>query len=133
MTLVSWGAMINETMKAAEELAAKGIQCEVVDVASISPLDHKTIVESVKKTGHCVIVHEAARSCGVGSEIAAHLSEYAFPYLKAPVSRITGYDTIMPYFKNEDYYLPKVEQIVELVMQTCGDNNTKVKREVHNG
>jgi pyruvate dehydrogenase E1 component beta subunit len=122
MTLVSWGAMINETMKAAELLAAHGVQCEVIDVASISPLDHNTIIRSVKKTGRCLIIHEAARSCGVGAEIAANVSEYAFPYLKVPVSRLTGYDTIMPYFKNEDLYMPKVDEITSMVLQICAEN-----------
>jgi len=118
MTLVSWGAMITETMKAAKVLAQQDIQCEVIDVASLSPIDHDTILTSVKKTGRCCIIHEAARTCGVGAEIAATVSEYAFPYLKAPISRITGYDTIMPYFKNEHFYFPKVEQIVSLVAES---------------
>jgi len=130
MTLVSWGAMIVETMKAAEELEAKGIYCEVVDVASISPLDHQTIVNSVKKTGRCMVIHEAARSCGVGAEIAATVSEQAFPFLKAPVSRITGYDTIMPYFKNEDHYLPCVEKIVDIALETCGSGQLNGQQEV---
>jgi len=120
MTLVSWGAMISETMQAAEELTQKGIQCEVIDVASVSPIDMDTILKSVKKTGRCCIVHEAARSCGVGAEIAAGLSEFAFPFLKAPISRVTGYDTVMPYFKNENNYLPKIEKIVSIVEESVG-------------
>jgi len=129
MTLVSWGAMITETMKAAEELARQNIQCEVIDVATLSPIDHDTILTSVRKTGRCCIIHEAARTCGVGAEISATVSEYAFPYLKAPISRITGYDTIMPYFKNEHYYLPKVEQIVSVVAESVTkkiENNEEV-------
>jgi len=116
MTLVTWGAMVTETMQAAEALAKQGVQCEVIDVASISPIDFETIVTSARKTGRCCVIHEAARSCGVGAEIAASVSESAFPYLKSPITRVTGYDTIMPYFKNENYYLPTVDRIVTEVL-----------------
>ncbi|WP_304440780.1 transketolase C-terminal domain-containing protein, partial [Oleiphilus sp. HI0128] len=119
MTLVSWGASINETMQAASLLARDGIECEVIDVASISPIDHDTIIQSVQKTGRCIVIHEAPRSCGLGAEIAATLSERAFPYLREPVARITGYDTVMPYFRNESNYLPGVEQITELAAVMC--------------
>jgi len=113
ITLVSWGAMIQETLQAADILADKGIQAEVIDVASISPLDMETIACSVSKTGRCVIIHEAARHCGVGAEIAASLVENQLQDLKAPVKRVTGYDSIMPYFKNEGYYLPSTKQILQ--------------------
>lgn len=119
MTLVSWGASINETMQAASLLARDGIECEVIDVASISPIDHDTIIQSVQKTGRCIVIHEAPRSCGLGAEIAATVSERAFPYLREPVARITGYDTVMPYFRNESNYLPGVEQITELAAVMC--------------
>ncbi|MFT7184979.1 MAG: 2-oxoisovalerate dehydrogenase E1 component beta subunit [Pseudohongiellaceae bacterium] len=115
ITLVSWGAMITETMEAAEELAVKGIECEVIDLVTISPIDRKTIINSVKKTGRCCVIHEASRSCGVGAEIAACVSEYAFPFLKASISRVCGYDTVMPYFQNEHYYLPSTGKIVDTV------------------
>jgi len=118
ITLVSWGAMMQETLRAADILADNGIQAEVIDVASISPLDMETIACSVSKTGRCVIVHEAARHCGVGAEIAASLVENQFQDLKAPVKRVTGYDTIMPYFKNEGYYLPSTEQILQAAEET---------------
>lgn len=116
ITLISWGAMITETMEAAKNIAKKGIECEVIDLATISPIDHKTIINSVKKTGRCCIIHEASRNCGVGAEIAASISEYAFPFLKAPISRVCGYDTVMPYFKNEHYFLPSTEKIVQTVL-----------------
>ena len=125
MTLISWGAMIHEAMQAADQLESEGISCEVIDVATISPIDHNTIVDSVRKTGRCCIVHEAARNGGVGAEIAATVNEMAFSYLKAPVSRVTGYDTIMPYFKNESFYLPSVEQIVGVVRATFTNLNTE--------
>ncbi len=112
ITLVSWGAMIHETLQAAEQLALKDISAEVIDVATIKPLDMKTILTSVEKTGRCVIIHEAARNCGVGAEIAAQLAEYGLTYLLAPVQRVTGYDTIMPLYRLEKYYMPSTEQIV---------------------
>ena len=115
ITLVSWGAIMTETLQAAEQLAKEGIDAEVIDLATIAPFDRKTIIQSVHKTGRCCIIHEAARNCGVGAELAATVSEYAFPYLKAPVSRVTGYDTIMPYFRHEHNYLPDVKKIVEIV------------------
>ncbi|WP_304439637.1 transketolase C-terminal domain-containing protein, partial [Oleiphilus sp. HI0123] len=86
---------------------------------SISPIDHDTIIQSVQKTGRCIVIHEAPRSCGLGAEIAATVSERAFPYLREPVARITGYDTVMPYFRNESSYLPGVEQITELAAVMC--------------
>lgn len=112
LTLISWGAMIQETLQAATKLKEEGISCEVIDVASISPLDTNTLECSAVKTGRCIIVHEAARSGGVGAEIAAHLSEHCLLSLKAPIKRVTGFDTIMPYLRNESYYLPSVEQII---------------------
>ena len=118
VTLVSWGAMIHETMSAAEQLAAKGINAEVIDVATIKPLDMNTILESVAKTGRCVIVHEAARTCGVGAEIAAQLAEKGLMSLLAPVERVTGYDTIMPLFNLEQEYMPSVDRIIAAVKRT---------------
>lgn len=115
ITLISWGAMIHETLQAADELARLGIECEVIDVATISPLDINTILQSIEKTKHAVIIHEAARTCGVGAEIAAQITEYAFDFLKAPIQRVTGYDTVMPYFQNEKRYMPSVKRIIDAV------------------
>ena len=112
ITLVSWGASLRETLAAAKVLASHGISAEVIDVATIKPLDMATIVTSVNKTGRCVIVHEACRSFGVGAEIAAGLMERAFTKLRAPVVRVTGFDTTMPYYRMEDHYLPQVDDIV---------------------
>jgi pyruvate dehydrogenase E1 component beta subunit len=122
VTLVSWGAMIHETMTAAEQLAASGISAEVIDVATIKPLDMDTILQSVEKTGRCVIVHEAARTYGVGAEIAAQLAERGLMSLLAPVERVTGYDTIMPLFNLEQDYLPNVERIKAAVTRTLEDS-----------
>ncbi len=112
ITLVSWGASIRESLLAAESLAKEGVEAEVIDLASIKPFDLSTILNSVRKTGRCCIVHEACRSFGVGAEISASLAEHALLDLKAPIRRVTGFDTVMPYFKNEHYYLPSEEDIV---------------------
>jgi len=118
VTLVSWGAMIKETLQAAEQLAAKGIDAEVIDVATIKPLDIDTIIDSVNKTGRCCIIHEAAKTCGVGAEIAALLAEKSITSLLAPIQRVTGYDTVMPMFQNEHFYMPSTERIINAVAKT---------------
>lgn len=102
VTLVTWGAMTKETLEAAEQLEAQGISAEVVDVATIYPLDVEGILESVERTGRCVIVSEAPRNCGVAAEIAAELAEKALMHLLAPVRRVTGFDTVMPLFRMEN-------------------------------
>lgn len=118
ITLVSWGASMHETLQAADQLAAEGVSVEVIDVATIKPLDTQTIIESVTKTGRCVIVHEAAKTCGVGAEIAAEISEKALLSLLAPVRRVTGYDTIVPLYRLEKAYLPSVKAIVQTAKET---------------
>ncbi|HET9485138.1 MAG TPA: alpha-ketoacid dehydrogenase subunit beta [Xanthomonadales bacterium] len=118
VTLVTWGAQVKETLEAAEKLAAGGIEAEVIDVATLKPLDFDTIHESVRKTGRCVIVHEAPRTAGFGAEIAARLAEHAMYDLVAPVERVTGYDTHIPLFRLEMKYLPSVERIVAAVQRT---------------
>lgn len=117
VTLVSWGASIKETLEAATELAQLGIDAEVIDVATISPLDIDTILDSVTRTGRCVVVHEAARSFGVGAEIAAQLASEGITSLLAPVIRVTGFDTVMPLYRHEKDYLPDVNRIIEAVKQ----------------
>lgn len=112
VTLVTWGAITHETLLVADKLMAEGISAEVIDVATIKPLDMDTILQSVEKTGRCVIVHEAARTCGVGAEIAAQLAEKALTSLFAPIKRVTGYDTIMPLLKLENAYLPNEARII---------------------
>ena len=115
ITLISWGAMLTETLQAAEQLEQTGISTEVIDVASIKPLDTNTIISSVEKTGRCVIVHEAHKNVGVGAEICAQIMEYAFDSLEAPVQRVTGFDCVMPYFKLEDHFIPSTKKIVNAV------------------
>ncbi len=118
VTLVSWGSQIKETLETADALAKEGISAEVIDVACLKPLDFDTILESVKKTGRCVIVHEAAKTAGFGAEIAARLAEEALYDLHAPVERVTGYDTHIPLFRLEMKYLPSVEKILAAVKRT---------------
>jgi 2-oxoisovalerate dehydrogenase E1 component beta subunit len=118
VTLVTWGAMTVETLRAAEQLEGGGVSCEVIDVATLSPIDHDTILESVAKTGRLVIVHEAPRNCGIGAEIAATVAEHGLYDLHAPIKRVTGYDTVMPLFKLEHEYIPSVVRIVDAVRET---------------
>lgn len=116
VTLVSYGASMHETLQAAKQLAEEGVSCEIIDVATIKPLDIETILASVAKTGRCVIVHEGAKTCGVGAEISALLMENALADLLAPVQRVTGYDIVMPYFQLEKHYLPSVARIKDAVL-----------------
>jgi pyruvate dehydrogenase E1 component beta subunit len=111
VTLVTYGASVKESLEAAEQMALEGVSVEVIDLATIKPLDMDTILESVKKTGRCVIVHEAPRTVGVAAEIAAQLAEHAMFDLRAPVKRVTGYDVPMPLFRLEMKYLPMVPRI----------------------
>ncbi len=121
ITIVTWGAMTFETLKAADQLAKSNISCEVIDLATISPIDYETILESVEKTGRLVIVHEAARSCGVGAEVAAIVAEKGLYDLKAPIRRVTGYDVVMPLFRREMDYMPSVSKIADAVRETLED------------
>lgn len=115
ITLVSWGAMIKETLAVADQLAERGVHAEVIDVATISPLDMDTITESVAKTGRCVIIQEAPKHCGVASEIAAGLADAGIYSLLAPVKRVCGYDTVMPLYRSEMKYMPSVARIMAAV------------------
>jgi 2-oxoisovalerate dehydrogenase E1 component beta subunit len=115
VTLVTWGAMVHETLAAAEILAEEGTSAEVIDVATLKPLDIETILGSVQKTGRCVIVHEAARTAGFGAEIAAQLVDRGLLSLLAPVERVAGWDTIMPLLKKEHIYMPDEERILAAV------------------
>ena len=121
VTLVTWGAQVKETLEAAEALAKDGISAEVIDVATLKPLDFDTIAESVSKTGRCVIVHEAPRTAGFGAEIAARLAEQSMYDLLAPVHRVTGPDTHIPLFRLEMKYLPSVDKIVAAAKRTLAE------------
>ena len=117
LTLVSWGAMLSETLSAEKILAEKSISCEVIDVATLSPLDMDTILCSVNKTGRLIIIHEAPGNGGLGAEISASVAEKSLLALKAPIIRVTGYDTVMPYFRLEEHYMPNVQDIVDAATQ----------------
>jgi pyruvate dehydrogenase E1 component beta subunit len=115
VTLIAWGSMLHYALQAAENLEADGVDVEVLDLRSISPLDREAIVESVKKTGRAVVVHEGPRSGGFAGEVVASINEEALMYLEAPIERVTGYDTPMPMLAMEDYYLPNPPRIEEAV------------------
>jgi pyruvate dehydrogenase E1 component beta subunit len=113
VTLISYGAMLRRTLEAAETLAKEdGVEAEVIDLLTISPLDDEQFTGSARKTGRVVIVHEACRSFGPGAEIIARLVEKSFYYLEAPIQRVTGYDVIFPFFAREQAYLPDATRIV---------------------
>jgi len=122
VTLISWGAMVKETLAAAEELAAGNLDAEVIDLATLKPYDEETILASVSKTGRCVIVHEAARTGGFGAEIAALIAERALLSLLAPPLRVTGYDTIIPLPRLEQHYMPSIGRIVAAARKVCQFN-----------
>lgn len=115
VTIIAWGSMLHYALEAAENLAESGIDPEVVDLRSISPLDRETIASSIKKTGRAVVVHEAPRSGGFAGELIASINEEALMYLEAPIERVTGFDTPMPMLALEDYYLPNPPRIEEAV------------------
>jgi 2-oxoisovalerate dehydrogenase E1 component beta subunit len=118
LTLVAWGAMLYEAIAAADEAAKQGIECEIVDLRTLWPLDVDTLVASVKKTGRVVVVHEAPRTCGFGAEIVALLNEKAFTSLEAPPARVTGFDTPFPYALEMDY-LPLAHRILPAIVETA--------------
>ena len=112
VTLVTWGAMVHETLAAADVLAEEGFAAEVIDVATLKPYDAETILASVARTGRCVVVSEAPRTAGFASEIAAAIVEQGLLSLMAPVERVTGYDTVVPLARLEKRYMPSVGRIV---------------------
>ena len=118
VSLFAYGAMIPVVSEAAELLSKEGISVEVIDLRTLVPLDESAILASVEKTGRAVVVHEAARFCGFGGELAALLAEKAFFSLKAPIARVTGYDTPFPYAL-ENLYLPNVDRVAHAVRTTA--------------
>ena len=115
ITVVAWGTMLHRAAEASEDF-----DCEIIDLQTIRPFDEETVVNSVKKTGRLVVVHEAPRICGFGAEVAALVAEEAFGYLKAPVVRVTAPDAVVPMARLEDHYMPSQDMIkkaYEKVMQ----------------
>jgi len=118
VTVVAWGAMLYEALDAAQKVAGEGVNVEVIDLRTLWPLDIDTIVESVKKTGRVVVVHEAPKSCGFGAEIVALVNEKAFLHLEAPPVRVAGFDTPFPYTL-ENEYLPLSHRILPALLETA--------------
>lgn len=119
LTMISYGAMMRPTLEAALELEEKdGVQAEVIDLLTISPMDDALFVQSVNKTGRAVVIHEAPRSFGAGAEIVSRVMEKAFYYLEAPIARVTGFDVVIPLFSRENAYLPGVKRIVAAARKT---------------
>jgi pyruvate dehydrogenase E1 component beta subunit len=122
LTMISYGAMLRRTQQAAETLSEEdGVEAEVIDLLSLSPLDHKRFAESARRTGRVVIVHEAHRSYGPAGEIMARLNEESFWYLEAPVRRVTAFDTHVPFFAREQNYLPDQTRILDAARGLLND------------
>lgn len=119
VTLISWGAMVRESLATAAALADDGLEAEVIDLATLKPYDEETVLASVARTGRAVIVHEAARTGGFGAEIAACLAERGITSLLAPVERVTGYDTVVPLPRLELSYMPSVDRIARAVRRVA--------------
>ena len=118
VTVIAWGAMLYEAIAAATEAAKQGIECEVVDLRTLWPVDIETVIASVKKTGRVVVVHEAPKTCGFGAELVALINEKAFLHLEAPPMRVTGFDTPFPYTLEMEY-LPLAHRILPAVIETA--------------
>ncbi|MBI5865116.1 MAG: alpha-ketoacid dehydrogenase subunit beta [Planctomycetes bacterium] len=119
VTIITYAAMVRTVLEAAEELAEEhGVDAEVVDLLSVAPIDNDLINASVRKTGRAVVVHESYRHCGVGGEIVARIVEDSLMYLEAPIKRVTGYDTIIPFFANEQNWLPSSAKVVSAALET---------------
>ena len=118
ITLVSWGAMMRESIKAAEAVEEEGFSVELIDVRTVNPLDEDTILESVEKTGRLVVVSEEPRFASIAGEISATVSEEVVLSLKSPVKRITGFDIPYPLYKHEDIYMPNREDIKKGLLET---------------
>jgi len=116
VTVISWGAMVHECIAAIDTLP-EDVSAELIDLRTVSPIDVDAIAQSVEKTGRCVVVHEAAKTAGLGAEIATLVQEHCFLHLQAPVQRVTGFDTVMPYYKLELDYLPDAKKIGEAIGQ----------------
>jgi pyruvate dehydrogenase E1 component beta subunit len=117
VTVIAWGSMVHDVIQAAEQLSAERISLEIIDLRTLSPMDIPSIITSVEKTGRAVVVHEAARTCGLGAEIVAQINEKALLSLEAPVARVTGFDTVFPLPQLEKYYLPTPVRIIAAVQQ----------------
>jgi pyruvate dehydrogenase E1 component beta subunit len=119
ITVVAWGSMMRTTRQAVEEVQdRRGVNIELIDLLTVSPLDGDTITNSVEKTGRCVVVQEAPRSFSPASEIIATINDKALMYLEAPVRRVTGYDVVTPYFGRESAYMPTKDGVCRAIEET---------------
>lgn len=118
VTFVTYGAMTKETRAAAEQLSGEGVSVEMIDLRTLVPLDIPTVIRSVEKTGRAVVIQEAPRTAGFGSEVVAQIQEKALYSLLAPVQRVTGWDTVFPLKRSEAHYLPNAERIVAAARAT---------------
>ncbi len=116
ITIVTWGAMVRDVQKAVDLIKDEGIRPEIIDLRTISPMDRDSFVESVKKTGRILVVHEAPKSFGTGAEIISIVNEKAFLYLEAPPTRLTGFDTTFPLPRGEKHYIPSPERIAKTIV-----------------
>jgi len=117
VSIFAWGAMVPVAEKAAKEMTEQGVTCDVIDLRTLYPLDKDLIAESVQKTGRTVILHEAHRTGGVGSEVQSIINDTSFLYQKAPVEYVTGFDTPVPFFAYEDHYLPTSNRVVQAIQK----------------
>lgn len=115
ITIVTWGAMVRDVQTASEMVKKKGISPEIIDLRTIAPMDRESFVESVKKTGRILVVHEAPKTLGLGAEIISVVNEKAFLYLEAPPTRLTGFDTTFPLPRGEKHYIPTPERIAQTI------------------
>ena len=115
ITVVAWGSMVRDVQKASDLVKKKGINPEIIDLRTIAPMDRESFVESVKKTGRILVVHEAPKSFGTGAEIISIVNEKAFLYLEAPPTRLTGFDTTFPLPRGEKHYIPSPERIAKTI------------------
>ncbi|MDV6376965.1 alpha-ketoacid dehydrogenase subunit beta [Sporosarcina sp. GW1-11] len=115
VTVITWGAMVPVAKEAVEKAKAKGIQCDLIDMRTLFPLDKDIIAQSVQKTGRVVIVHEAHDTTGVGNDILSIINKNSFLYMKAPIEKVTGFDVPVPFFALEDDYLPSPKRVEEAI------------------
>ena len=117
LTVVTWGASLFQCIEALDN-APDDVSIELIDLRTIDPFDMDTVAASVEKTGRCVVVHEAAMTCGLGAEISSRVQERCFLHLEAPVQRVTGFDTLMPYYKLENEYLVNAKRVGMAIRET---------------
>lgn len=118
ITLIAYGAMVQESLKAAEELEKDGYSVEVIDLRTVQPIDIETLVASVEKTGRAVVVQEAQRQAGVGATVVSELAERSILSLEAPIARVAAADTVYPFTQAENIWLPNKNDIIEKAKET---------------